>query len=118
MSISDNIKRLRNYYNLTQSELGKIAGVSDKAVSTWENGTAEPRMGALQKICDYYHISTGMLIEGYSIQPAETSEELELLRLFKKLNQSGKYQLLDYAEFLTRNPRLIECDNENLIKSV
>lgn len=49
MSISENIKALRERYSLTQSDLGAIAGVSDKAVSTWEKGTAEPRMGAVQK---------------------------------------------------------------------
>lgn len=36
MSIADNIKKLRETYDLTQSQLGKIAGVSDKAVWTWE----------------------------------------------------------------------------------
>ena len=49
MDIKDNIKALRIKYKLTQTELGKIAGVSDKAVSTWEKGNALPRMGALQK---------------------------------------------------------------------
>ena len=37
MSIGDNIKRIRTSHGLSQSELGKIAGVSDKAVSTWES---------------------------------------------------------------------------------
>lgn len=36
MSIGSNIKRLRESYDLTQADFGKIAGVSDKAVSTWE----------------------------------------------------------------------------------
>lgn len=63
MSIAKNIRELREAHNLTQAELGKIAGVSDKAVSTWENGTAEPRMGAIQKIADYFHISKGSIID-------------------------------------------------------
>lgn len=66
MSISDNIKRLRETYDLTQSQLGKIAGVSDKAVWTWENGTAEPRMGALQKIADHFGITKSELVADYS----------------------------------------------------
>ena len=41
MSISKNIKKLRLEHNLSQKEFAKIAGVSDKAVSTWENGTKE-----------------------------------------------------------------------------
>lgn len=62
MSISNNIKTLRELNNLTQAELGKIAGVSDKAVSTWENGTAEPRMGAIQKIADHFKVSKGWIM--------------------------------------------------------
>lgn len=62
MSIGNNIKLLRDSNNLTQAEFGKIAGVSDKAVSTWENGTAEPRMGAIQRIADHFGVSKGWLI--------------------------------------------------------
>ena len=66
MSIGNNIKFLRESKDLTQVEFGKIAGVSDKAVSTWENGTAEPRMGAIQKIADYFGVSKGWLIDDNS----------------------------------------------------
>ena len=66
MSIGNNIKFLRESKDMTQVEFGKIAGVSDKAVSTWENGTAEPRMGAIQKIADYFGVSKGWLIDDNS----------------------------------------------------
>lgn len=69
MGIPDNIKRLRVTHGLTQSELGKIAGVSDKAIWTWENGTAEPRMGAIQKIADHFNIKKSDLIEDLSSDP-------------------------------------------------
>lgn len=57
-------------HGLTQAELGKIAGVSDKAISTWENGTAEPRMGAVQKIADYFDIKKSEIIDEY-IDPTD-----------------------------------------------
>lgn len=63
MGISENIRLLRERHNLSQSELGKIAGVSDKAVSTWELGLKEPRMGAIQKIAAYFHLEKSNLIE-------------------------------------------------------
>lgn len=72
MGIPDNIKRLRVTHGLTQSELGKIAGVSDKAIWTWENGTAEPRMGAIQKIADHFNIKKSDLIEDHSSEPDVT----------------------------------------------
>lgn len=63
MGIPENIKALREAHNMTQSELGEIAGVTDKAVSTWENGTKEPRMGAIQKLADYFGITKSSIID-------------------------------------------------------
>ena len=61
--ISDNLKHLRISHGMTQAEFAKIAGVSDKAVSTWENGLKMPRMGCIQKIADYFNIPTSQIIE-------------------------------------------------------
>lgn len=63
MSIGENIKRLREQYGLSQTELGKIAGVSDKAVSTWETGQKTPRMGAIQRIADHFGLKKSDIIE-------------------------------------------------------
>ena len=54
MGIKENLKALRKQHNLSQQELAKIAGVTDKAISTWESGTRIPRMGAIQKMADYF----------------------------------------------------------------
>ena len=63
MSMADNIKRLRLSHGLSQAEFGAIAGVTDKAVSTWETGTKEPRMGAIQKLANHFHISKSDIID-------------------------------------------------------
>lgn len=64
MSIGENIKKLRESHGLTQSQLGDIAGVSDKAVSTWESGLREPRMGAVEKIAQHFGLSKSDLLFG------------------------------------------------------
>ena len=69
MSIAENIKKLREKHNMTQAVFGEMSGVSDKAVSTWENGTAEPRLGAIQKIAQYFNISKGSIIEDEAPSP-------------------------------------------------
>ena len=76
MAIGDNIRRLRELHELTQRELGAIAGVSDKAVSTWENGSKMPRMSAIKRMADYFGIPAGDLLEDEykkSAQPAAFS---------------------------------------------
>lgn len=70
MSIASNIKKIRADADMTQEEFGDIAGVSAMAVSQWENGRAVPRMGAVQRIADYFKISKGTVIdEGSSPLP-------------------------------------------------
>lgn len=71
MGIAENIKKLRLKHNLSQKEFGEIAGVSDKAVSTWENGLKEPRMGAIQKIADHFGILKSDIIEDKKINHTE-----------------------------------------------
>ena len=113
MSIGENIKSLRERFGLTQSQLGDIAGVSDKAVSTWENGANVPRMGAIQKMADYFQIPKSEIIEDKEEKPADQYDELDnivadllekiptkLSEAILKLSSQGIDRLLEYAEFL------------------
>lgn len=103
MSISKNIKLLREKYRLSQKELAAIAGVSDKAVSTWERGLKEPRMGAIQKIADHFGIKKSNLIEDGGIQSITlaskasiefTQDEVEIIKKYRRLTPEGKKTVL------------------------
>ena len=72
MSIAENIKRIRLEHGLSQAELGKIAGVSDKAVSTWELGIKVPRMGAVEKMANYFGIAKSAIVD--DVQPVPTKK--------------------------------------------
>ncbi len=63
MGIAENIRRLRETHDMTQEEFGKIADVSSMAVSQWENGRSVPRMGAIQSLADYFHVSKGDILD-------------------------------------------------------
>lgn len=41
--IGENVRAIRTYYGLSQDQVGKLAGVKQGAVSSWELGTATPR---------------------------------------------------------------------------
>jgi len=111
MGISERIKHLRDLHNLTQAELGRIAGVSDKAVSTWENGSAEPRMGAIQKMADYFGISKGWIIGESPLDDSEpvlvcsNEGERRLLEMYRSLNPVGKKRALQDLEDLSQIDR-------------
>lgn len=63
MTMGERIKMLREQRGITQSDLAEICKVSDKAVSTWENGRNIPRMGAIQRMADYFGIPKSAIIE-------------------------------------------------------
>ena len=85
----DNIRRLRESHGMTQADIAEIAGVTDKAVSTWELGTKEPRMGALQKIADYFGVKKSDIVDDADITKkapakAEASDDV-IIRFFRSL---------------------------------
>lgn len=60
--VSENIQKLMDEYNLNNVELAKIAGVSDSSVGKWLLKKATPRMGAIQKISDYFNIPKSYIL--------------------------------------------------------
>ena len=44
------IREARQRKNYTQSELGRMLGVTNKAVSRWENGESFPDIGVLESL--------------------------------------------------------------------
>lgn len=84
MTISKNIKSIREQYNLSQKELALIAGVSEQAVSTWETGIREPRMGAIQKIADHFGLKKSDIIDGKDLNE-KLLFDANVTRAFAKL---------------------------------
>ena len=54
---------LRRRTGLTQAELADKVGVTNKAVSKWENGKAKPTTNVLRKLATLYGISVEQLLE-------------------------------------------------------
>jgi len=109
--LSNNIKYLRERHGLTQAALADIVGVTDKAVSTWENGAYQPRMGAIEKMSKYFGVPKSVLLDTdieadgqYAKQPATRSDELskqleELGAILDKLGEDERRELLRFAKF-------------------
>ena len=56
------IARLRTGQGLSQFQLGRLAGVSDKAVSKWENGSAKPRIATCCRLAEILGVSLDELL--------------------------------------------------------
>ena len=55
--------KLRTNSNLTQKELAERLGVTNKAISKWENGSAKPTTDTLKKIAILFNISIEELLQ-------------------------------------------------------
>ena len=62
MMIGNRIKELRNERNLSQMNLAKQIGVSQKAIDYWERGVNEPKASYIVLLCDYFDISADYLL--------------------------------------------------------
>lgn len=65
MSFKDNLKRLRTSKGLTQSQLAESLGITRPAVTQWESGWTEPKMGTIERIADILGVQKMELIDGY-----------------------------------------------------
>lgn len=60
--IGDTIKKLRKENKLTQEQLGEAIGVSKMAISYFEKGKKAPGRESIEKIADYFHVTTDYLL--------------------------------------------------------
>uniref|UniRef100_UPI0040564767 helix-turn-helix domain-containing protein n=1 Tax=Acetatifactor sp. TaxID=1872090 RepID=UPI0040564767 len=61
-SFGNFISALRERCGLSQYQLGALVGVSDKAVSKWENGASKPRIGTIRKLSEVLDVSVDELL--------------------------------------------------------
>ena len=109
MGIRDNIVNLRKQHNLTQDELAKIAGVSRGAVSQWEGGFSEPRMGAIQRIADHFGLKKSDLIE--DSDPDAAPDETAVVRNMRRMAPEGRAALLATSDALAAQFPLQPAEN-------
>ena len=75
--IGNFILELRKEKNMTQQELADKIGVTDKAISKWENGRGMPDLSLMKPLCRELDISINELISGERIDKKDYQEKLE-----------------------------------------
>ena len=62
-SFGNRLYALRKKAGLSQAELGNMLGVTNKAVSKWENGKAKPTLDAARRLAEALGVSVNELLE-------------------------------------------------------
>ena len=73
------LTQLRTEKRLSQAEVGKLLGVTNKAVSKWENGATKPNTKLLPMLANLYGVSVEEL---FAAKRIEQDEEAELVKKF------------------------------------
>lgn len=61
MSFGDVLRSLRKQHHMTQSDLARVLGVAESAVSMWELGRRRPDHEMMEQIADYFNVDMNYL---------------------------------------------------------
>lgn len=81
--ISKRIKILRKTKEINQEELGKILNISRRSVSAIENGETDLSTKQLEKLSEFFNVSTDYLIKGKEEENTINTTEQEILMLVR-----------------------------------
>lgn len=100
------ILQLRKEKNMSQMDLAKKIGVTDRAISKWENGKGMPDLSLMQPLCKELGIAINDLLSGEKIEKNDYQEKFEenVLNAIKYSNEKIIKSIAFYIKvFFFRN---------------
>lgn len=108
--IGNQIVLLRTSHGYTQDDLAKLLGYSKQTISNWETGLKTPRMGAIQKLSDFFHVNKSYIIEG-------TNSSDKLLTVYNQLNSNRQESVYKYANNqLDEQNKVVQMPTTNTVE--
>ena len=129
MTIGERIRNARKARNLTQKQLGELAGIAEPTIRRYELGRLKPKFETIVKIADALNESVWELYSNheldsvtldqfdestkkiaYFVREYSNAEETtqRLLEAFRKLNIMGRKIAIERVEELVEIPRYQE----------
>lgn len=82
------LRELRKQKDLSQTELGKLAGLHYTHIGRYERGTSRPSGDTLKRLADVLGVTSDYLLEGAADEAARARfEDHELLQQFHEVEQ-------------------------------
>ena len=101
------IAACRKEQGMTQANLAEKLGISDRAISKWENGKSMPDTGIMLELCEHLKINVNELLSGEKIMAElyDKRAEENLLEMRRQVEEKNR-QLLR-TEYLVSFPTVI-----------
>lgn len=62
MALHENLKKIREERKFTKKEVCEKTGISERAYLTYEFGEREPKISVIEKLADFYGVTTDYLL--------------------------------------------------------
>ena len=102
------LKELRKTKDITQEELAKQLQLSPSAIGMYETGRREPDFETLQRIADYFHVSTDYIL-GREEKRLPFADALpvvgNIIKMFAALSPQKQEQAASYIAFLAQDDK-------------
>ena len=101
------IASCRKDHGMTQAVLAEKLGISDRAVSKWENGKSLPDAGIMLELCELLNINVNELLSGEKIMTEAYNKKAEENLLAMRQEVVEKNRQLLKLEVLISVPAII-----------
>lgn len=120
LKFAQNLKKIMQKRNKTQSDLVKDLSFRQATVSDWLNGKKYPRMDKVEKLANYLGVSINeLLMQSVSEPPVPaiqlTDQEKSMIKKYRQLNADGKLVIDNQIDFmLYKQEQSAEKEEQNL----
>ena len=103
--LASNLQKLMDRESITQKDIAVIAGVSQQSVSNWLAGKLMPRMGAIEKIAEYFDVAKSDLLEMKDGYESKATRIPVLGTVKAGIPITAVQEILDYEEISSEMTR-------------
>lgn len=90
MDLSEKIYNMRKKSSISQKELGKLTGVSNRAVSKWETGLSRPSTANLYKLSKIFNVPVEYFISDIAENSMAIQNKPKMMKTLRDLYKIGR----------------------------
>ncbi|MDN5276299.1 MAG: hypothetical protein PWR01_264 [Clostridiales bacterium] len=106
---AERLRKLRKERKMTQTDLGKILGLSTSAIGMYEQGRRDPDSNTLQKIADIFNVTVDYLLGRSDIRNPYIFDEKKSTENNKKcciiVDENEFISVKELCEFINKNKK-------------